>query len=230
MCGRYTITTIDDVVAELELEVDPAVTAAFEPRYNVAPTQEAPVVVQRGAGPARLELMRWGLIPHWAKDPSIGAKMINARRETLADKPAFRDAYSRRRCLVPSDGFFEWKREGRVRRPFYYHRVDGKPILYAGLWERWRDPGHTWITSFSIITGEPNALVAPLHDRMPVIVAAADYRRWLHPEPLPPEMLVDVLRTREPQGFELVEVSTRVNSVANDDPACLAPPVQTTLF
>jgi putative SOS response-associated peptidase YedK len=230
MCGRYTITTIDGLVAELELEVDPGLAASFVPRYNLAPTQEAPVIVRRDAGPARLEPMRWGLIPHWAKDPSIAAKLINARRETLTEKPAFRDAYARRRCLVPSDGFFEWKRDGRVRRPFYYHRTDGAPFLYAGLWERWREPAGIWITSFSIITGEPNALVAPVHDRMPVIVGPDDYRRWLHPEPLPADVLADITRTPDPDGFELVEVSTRVNSVANDDPACLAPPAQINLF
>jgi putative SOS response-associated peptidase YedK len=234
MCGRYTITTIDGLVAELELEVEPAVAASFEPRYNVAPTQRVPIVVQRPDMPRALEAMRWGLVPHWAKDLGIGAKLINARRETLHEKPAFRDAYSRRRCLVPSDGFFEWKREGKGaharRRPFYYHRTDGRPFLYAGLWERWREPAGMWLTSFTIITGEPNPLLAPLHDRMPIIVEPADYERWLHPDALPPEALADVLRTPAPIGFELREVSSRVNSVANDDAACLAPPAQTTLF
>jgi putative SOS response-associated peptidase YedK len=229
MCGRYTITTIDGLVAELELEVEPRLGATFEPRYNVAPTQEAPVVVHRSEGRV-LELMRWGLVPPWAKDPRVGVKMINARSETLHEKPAFRDAYARRRCLVATDGFFEWKREGKARRPFYYHRVDGRPFLYAGLWERWREPAHTWMTSFTIITGEPNPLLAALHDRMPIIVEPADYGRWLDPDPLPPEALSDILRTPEVAGFALREVSSRVNSVANDDADCLLPPAQRSLF
>lgn len=230
MCGRYTVTTIDGIVADLELEAP----AGFEARYNVAPTQEVPIVADRGDGPA-FELMRWGLIPHWADSPAIASKLINARSETLADKPAFRDAFRRRRCLVPADGFFEWTRKPGEKKkvPVWYHRADRRPFAFAGLWERWRSgPDVAWTTTFTIVTGEPNPLVRPLHDRMPIILGPEDYRRWLHPDPLPPEMLADLFAVPSAEGFELTEVSTRVNNVVHDDPSCLQPyqPVQGSLF
>ena len=230
MCGRYTVTTMDGLIADLELSVPPG----FEARYNVAPTQELPVVADRGDGPA-FETMRWGLIPHWARDPGIASKLINARCETLADKPAFRDAFARRRCLVPADGFFEWTRRPgeKTKVPLWYHRADRRAFAFAGLWERWRSGADAqWTMSFTIVTGEPNELLRPYHDRMPIIVTPEDYRRWLHPEPLPPDVLEDIFAVPSAEGFELSEVSTRVNRVDHDDPACLEPyrPVQGSLF
>jgi putative SOS response-associated peptidase YedK len=228
MCGRYTVTSVDGLIEDLELEVPDW----FEPRFNAAPTQELPVVVDRGDGPT-LERMRWGLIPHWAKDPTIGHKMINARCESLADKPAFRDAFARRRCLVPADGFYEWRAAGKKKQPMWYHRADRKAFAFAGLWERWRGgPDAVWTITYTIVTGPPNRLVEPVHDRMPIIVAPADYRRWLHPEPLPDEAVRDILVPAPTDGYEIYDVPPRVGNVANDDPGCIERqlPVQPSLF
>jgi len=228
MCGRYTVTTLDQIVAELDASLPEGF--VFEPRYNAAPTQALPVVANREE--RQVELMRWGLIPSWADSPAIGNKMINARAETLASKPAFRDAFARRRCLVPADGFYEWKKEGKVSVPHYYHRTDGRPFCFAGLWDRWREPGHVWVISFTIVTADANPLVAPIHDRMPVIVEPDDYARWLSPEPLPPEALDDILVPSPANPCEIYPVSRRVSSPAPDDPQLIERelPVQTRLF
>lgn len=226
MCGRFTVTTTDDIVEEFGLVESPE---RPPPRYNIAPTQDVLVVSNRGE--RTLEPMRWGLVPHWADDVSIGVKMINARAESLAERPAFRDAFKRRRCLIPADGFYEWKRAGKTRSPYYFRRPGGGLFAFAGLWARWRNDDDQWLTSFTIITGPANELVAPIHDRMPIVVHNSDYERWLHPEPLPPDMLRDLLEPPAPDLLECYKVSSYVGSVKHDGPACIEPaPEQMSLF
>ncbi len=226
MCGRFTLTSTDDLVRDLALASAPP---ALAPRFNIAPTQDIAVVANHAE--RRLELFRWGLVPRWAKDPKIGSRLINARSETLADKPAFRAAYERRRCLVLADGFYEWKREGKRRVPHYIRRVDKRGFAMAGLWERWSDPSGAVMQSTAIITAPANRLVASIHHRMPVIVWPGDYDRWLHPEPMPPEMLQDLLGSARPDEYEMFPVSARVGKVTHDDPACIvAAPEQKQLF
>jgi putative SOS response-associated peptidase YedK len=227
MCGRFTVTTTADIVEQFDL-VEP-LAEALEPRYNIAPTQSVPVISNRGE--RHLETMRWGLVPHWADDLSIGHRMINARGESLAEKPAFRDAYARRRCLVPADGFYEWKRAGKKRTPYYFHLPDHHLFGFAGLWERWKDPEGEWLLSFTIITAPANELVRPIHDRMPVVIAPADYDRWLHPDPLPPQMLQDMIASPADDLFTCYQVSPYVSSVAHQGPECIEPaPEQLGLF
>lgn len=227
MCGRYTLTSPDELLEELGVGEIPE---GVIPRYNLAPSQEAPVVANRAEG-RRLELFRWGLVPAWAHDPGAGYKMINARLETAAEKPAFREALRRRRCLVPADGFYEWRKEGRRKVPHLIRREPRRPFAFAGLWERWRAPGGGWLLSFAILTGEANELVAPLHDRMPVVVPREDYGRWLSPDELAPEVLDDLLRPPGASGWTAYEVSPRVSSTAHDDPELVTPgPVQQSLF
>jgi putative SOS response-associated peptidase YedK len=220
MCGRFTLTlTLDDLqraFPEFDFPAD------WEPRYNVAPTQDVPVVPNKG--PRQMTGVRWGLIPFWAKDPSIGNRMINARAETLAEKPSFRAAYRRRRCLVLADGFYEWKREPGQRRktPYLVRMASGEPFAFAGLWEIWR-PDDTPIVSCTIITTEPNAVVAPIHNRMPVILPREAYDRWLSPEEQSPRALQSLLGPYPGDEMMAHPVSTYVNSPAHEGPQCVAP-------
>jgi putative SOS response-associated peptidase YedK len=233
MCGRYTLTSPAEAARDLGDLLSGAgaeALAALPARYNVAPTQDAPVVVNR---PARtIELFRWGLVPHWAADPSGGAKMINARGESVAEKPAFREAFAKRRCLVPADGFFEWRAEGRKKQPLWIRREPRRTICFAGLWARWRGKGGDGVVvdSFTILTTTPNEVVAPYHDRMPVILEPADYERWLCPDPLPAEALLDLIRPSAMADLVVREVSMAASSVANDGPECVAPPAQPRLL
>lgn len=229
MCGRYTLTSQDGLVEAFGLAAPaPAEPGAWwRPRFNIAPTQPAPVVVERD-GVRTLEWMRWGLVPRWADAPEVGARMINARGETLAERPAFRDAVRRRRCVVPADGFFEWRRlpatAGRSRKaPMYVHPRPRRPVALAGLWDRWRRPDGGWLTTFAIVTGPPSALVAPLHDRMPVVVPPARLAAWLGPGELPPGLLAELLAHPAGEGWVAEEVSPRVNAPAHDEPACIEP-------
>jgi putative SOS response-associated peptidase YedK len=168
-----------------------------------------------------LIMVRWGLVPYWAEDVKIGNRLINARAETIERTPAFREAYQRRRCLVPADGFYEWRKEGKQRQPLLIRRRDRAPFAFAGLWERWRQPDGQILRSCTIVTCPPNALVAEVHDRMPVILAAADHAGWLDPAQGDGKAL---LRPCPAEWLEALAVSPRVNSPANDDPECLAPP------
>lgn len=218
MCGRYTLT-VDQEALQVALGVEGLVHP--RPRYNVAPTQEVPVVVAP-EGEARGAVLRWGLVPSWAKDPSIGNRMINARSETAHEKPSFRAPFRRSRCLVPADGFFEWRREGSGKVPFWIHMEDRAPFTMAGLWDRWRDPEGGERATFTILTTEPNELLRPIHDRMPVIVAPGDRRRWLDPGAGVPA-LRELLGPHPAEPMAVREVSTRVNSPRNDDPSCIEP-------
>jgi putative SOS response-associated peptidase YedK len=217
MCGRYTLATPLSMLAEHF-----AVHARLNlgPRYNIAPTQRSPVV-RVGAGGRELTPLRWGFIPSWAKDPAIGARMINARAESVAEKAAFRRAFAKRRCLVPADGFYEWRKDGRRKQPYYIRRRDGAPFAFAGLWDRWADRASGEVLeTFTIVTTTPNELVAPIHNRMPVILSPEAYGRWLDPEqPGAPELLTPV----SDDELEAFPVSSFVNSPAHDDPLCIKP-------
>ncbi len=192
-------------------------------RHNIAPSQAVPVVRQNGAV-RELTLMRWGLIPRWASDPKIGLRTINARAETVATKPAFRDAFRRHRCLIPADGFYEWKKDGtKKKRPFFIHRRDGRPFAFAGLWERWERTNVPPIQSCTVITTDANELVHDLHDRMPVILGEEAYDGWLDPKTDDTAELSALLKPFPSEALALFEVSPVVNSPRNDSPECVVP-------
>ncbi len=226
MCGRYTLHHDADALAA-RFAAQPALD--IEPRYNIAPTQPVAVVTNHADGGRRLEAFRWGLIPFWAKDPAIGNRMINARAETLAEKPAFKNALVRRRCLIPADGFYEWKKEARGRQPMYARVKTGDGLFaFAGLWEEWRDPAAEKdappLRSCAIITVAPNALMAPIHDRMPAILRPDDEAAWLNTQN--GRALGDILPLLAPYADDAMEafaVSRLVNAPANDDPECIEP-------
>ncbi len=221
MCGRYFLTAPGEVLAELfELDEKPPI----KPRYNIAPTQEVAIVRARPAGGRELAFVHWGLVPHWAKERGIGNRMINARAETLAEKPAFRDSFKRHRCLIPADGFYEWQKVGAAKQPWLVRRRDGAPFAFAGLWSRWRDPaGPESLDSTAIVTTNANPLVAPIHDRMPVILPPESWASWLDPGSHDRVRLDPLLIPFDPAAMEAFPVSRRVNRPANDDPACLEP-------
>ncbi|MCC6874371.1 MAG: SOS response-associated peptidase [Sandaracinaceae bacterium] len=221
MCARYTMATApDELVQEMEATL---VQGAIEPHYNIAPTQSAPIVVESREGERRLGLARFGLVPFWASDISIGTKLLNARIETVDTKPAFRDAMRRHRCLVVADGFYEWRREGKRKVPFYFQLPGGRPFGMAGLWAVWKDAAGERLSSFTILTRPAEGLVAEIHDRMPILVAHDAYGAWLSRE------LTDAGRARDlliaHRSGELVrwEVSPRVNDVHNDDASLREP-------
>jgi len=223
MCGRFTLAASPTALASL-FDLDAALLPPLAPRYNIAPTQAVAVVrAAPGDGRREMVLLRWGLIPSWAKDPSVGSKMINARSETITERPAFRVAFRRRRCLVPADGFYEWRREDGKKQPYHITLADHRPFAVAGLWERWKAPTGDVVESCTLLTTDANDLVRPLHDRMPVILAPADYALWLDPDVTDPILPEQLLHPFPPAAMALRPVSTRVNSVRNDDPGCIAP-------
>jgi putative SOS response-associated peptidase YedK len=223
MCGRYTLTTKPERIASLfDLPEPPPIA----PRYNIAPTQDVLIVRACDAG-RRGAMVRWGLIPHWAKDADIGSRLINARAETAASKPAFRAAWKRRRCLVPADGFYEWKKTPSGKQPCLIGLPDGEPFALAGLWERWEGPPDGGepqgpVESCTILTTEPNELVAEVHNRMPVILPAGDWPTWLGEADADGRDPTDLTRPY-PGELTLRPVSRRVNSPARDDPSCIEP-------
>lgn len=224
MCGRFTrVTDAEQLEIIFELNDIPR---TLTPQFNLAPTQLA-AVVRDASGLRQFAQLRWGLIPSWAKDEKIGYRTINARAETLAEKPAFRTAFQRQRCLVLADGFFEWQREGKQRLPYYFYMQDRRPFAFAGLWERWRGPKGsplpTPVESFTIITTEPNELVAPLHDRMPAILQPGDFDLWLDPDFDRTEILAQQLQPFPADEMSSHRVSTLVNSPRNDVPECVEP-------
>ena len=219
MCGRFTqerpATELAEIFGAEPLVDDPG------GHYNVAPTDEALVVVQRDDRRA-VTAYRWGLIPHWATEAKVGARMINARAETITASPAFRGAFERKRCLVPVDSFYEWKREGTVRQPYRIVRRDGRPLALAGLWAGWRDPaGDVIRRTFSIVTTTPNAAIADLHDRMPVVIDADAWDRWLDPGPADRGELLGLLVPSDAE-LEVYPVERLVNDVRRDGPELIA--------
>ena len=223
MCGRYRLSKRKQLIAE-SFDVSWDDLADWNPRYNIAPTQPVPIIRQHPKEPVRkLSLVRWGLIPSWAKDVSSAAKMINARSETVSTQPAFRDALKTRRCLVPADGFYEWQRRGSVKQPFCFEVNNGELFAFAGLWDHWKDNKGTWVKSCSILTTTPNAVTATVHDRMPVILDPSNYDLWLDPGMTSPDAACDLLRPYNAQFMHSYPVSTRINNVVNDDEQCTAP-------
>ena len=219
MCGRYVLTNTEQLqrrfaVAQLPLELSP--------QYNIAPGQTLPVVVAGESGHA-VELMRWGLIPSWSKDPKVGAKLINARAEGLADKPSFRSPLRRQRCLVPASGFYEWRKAGPAKTPYFIHLTSGELFGFAGLWDHWRDPHGQELHTYTIVTTAPNALVAPIHNRMPVILPRDAEDAWLDPENHDPAFLTALLRPYPAEQLEAYPVSPAVNSTANTGARLIAP-------
>ncbi len=224
MCGRFTLTATPEQLQEAfpGLQIPPGIA----PRYNIAPSQ--PVAVIANNQPNRLDFFVWGLIPSWAKDPSIGNRMINARAETLIEKPAFRTAFKRRRCLIPASGFYEWRQEPgqKTKTPQYIRMASGEPFAFAGLWENWNSPDGSQVLSCTIITTEPNTLLATIHNRMPVILPKSAYTQWLDPGEAKPETLMDLLKPYDPAHMEAFTVSKLVNSPDNDVEGCILPVAQ----
>ena len=220
MCGRYLITSTVEAIRHV---FDVLESPNLQVRYNVAPTQQVPVIRRAESG-RELVQMRWGLVPSWAKDLSIGAKMINARAETVAEKPAFRSAFKQRRCLLPADGFYEWKRADDGGKQPYWIRLDqDTPFAFAGLWEVWSDPEGTRIETCTIITTTANQSLEPIHHRMPVIVAPSDFETWLAAPGDDRASLQALLRPYPDQTIKASPVSRHVNNARNDDPGCLQP-------
>lgn len=214
-------------------------------RYNIAPTQDVPAVTESRDGHRKLRMLRWGLVPHWARDLSIGNTMINAKSETLEEKPAFKTAFARRRCLIPSDGFYEWKEivpeelpvqeslfggaptpaKGKkpksYKQPYHITPRDRDLFAFAGLWERWSDADGRIVDTCTVVTTEPNELIRPLHDRMPAIIAPEDFAIWLEPNHFEPDTLRSLLAPFPPERMRMTPVSTWVNNANNEGPECI---------
>jgi putative SOS response-associated peptidase YedK len=219
MCGRYTLSTPAGRLAE-EFQLEEAA-VDLPPSYNVAPTQQVATVLEEG-GKRRLEMLRWGLVPSWADDPEIGARMINARSETAPDKPSFRRAFRGKRCLIPADGFYEWKREPGGKQPYYFHMKDGRPFAFAGLWESWEKGSDGALLSCAILTTRANSVLEGIHDRMPVILPSGAYDAWLAPD-ADKEQLIDLMAPYPGDDLETYPVSRFVNSPYNNDERCIEP-------
>lgn len=218
MCGRYSLTSpLEAMRQTFAIQGLPNLPA----RYNIAPTQTAPVIRRHPDGRLLMHEIQWGLIPSWAKDGSGGAKLINARAETVAEKPSFRAAFGRRRCLVPADGFYEWKKpEPKVREPWRITMLDQQLFAFAGLWERWQDRDGTRIDSYTIITTEAAPAIADIHHRMPVMLDRDDHARWLDPEASTDDLQALLRPNPHVRGYR---VSSRVGKVQNDDPGLIEP-------
>ncbi|MGA7106078.1 MAG: SOS response-associated peptidase [Candidatus Deferrimicrobiaceae bacterium] len=221
MCGRFTLFDSADSVAERFGLPD---TPSLSPRYNIAPSQTVVAVrIPPGGGARELVALRWGLVPSWAKDPAIGNRMINARVETVADKPAFRSAIRRRRCLVPADGFYEWKRVNGRKQPYFIGMRDRKIFGFGGIWESWEGGGGEAVLSCALLTTGPNDLLRPIHDRMPVILSPREYDLWLSPQVQDPEALAPLFRPYPPEEMTVFPVGTAVNNPETDTPALIEP-------
>lgn len=228
MCGRFSSCRSPEQIARRFRTTNPLPNSG--PRYNAAPAQAMLVVrFDPQTRQRSLDPIRWGLIPHWAKDSTIGNRLINARAESIAEKPAFRDAFRRRRCLIPADGFFEWRKDTRPKQPYFIRMKDGDLFAFAGLWENWRAPEGTrpeserWVRTFTIITTGANALVHPIHDRMPAIIAPANYGKWLGDEAATPSELHAMLTPFPAGEMEAYPVGHAVNDVHHDDASLLEP-------
>lgn len=219
MCGRYTLIANEEAI-RLLFELPAFDERLVVPRYNIAPTQPV-VVVRQGPKGRELVPMRWGLIPWWAKDPKSLPLMINARAESLTKKPAYRDAFKYRRCLVPASGFYDWQKRGSgTKQPYAVLPADRSPIAFAGLWETWHSADGSEIDTAVIITTDANQLLMPIHERMPAVIEPQDFERWLSPQTTP-EQAATLLKPAREDLFALTPVSALVNSVDNDDPRLL---------
>ena len=224
MCGRFAQKTEPKKLAKKFAVVVPAALLEHEPRYNIAPSSLVPVLrIPASGSPAVLETLQWGLVPSWAKDPSIGFQLSTARAETAAVKPSFRSAFKSRRCLVPVDGYYEWNQETKPKQPHYYFMKDGEPFCLAGLWETWapRDPQAPPLQTFTLLTTGPNALAAKVHDRMPVILEEKDFAFWLDPDNHDVEGLVKLLVPFDPGRMDSYPVSTFVSNARHEGPQCI---------
>lgn len=224
MCGRFSLTqTGEDLAAVFQLKCIPPVA----PRFNIAPTQPvATITATLEHSEPQFQLLRWGLIPSWAKDPTIGNRLINARAETVAEKPSFRAAFKRRRCLILADGFYEWQRQAnrKTKQPYYFFLEQHRLFAFAGLWEHWTDPNSGGeLRTCTILTTAPNALMEPIHNRMPVILAPEDYETWLDPSYYNPGELEGMLGPYPSEEMDAYAVSTLVNKPQNDVPNCIKP-------
>ena len=211
MCGRYAQRTDPKRLAK---EFKVAEVPGVEPRYNIAPTQEV-LAVRESPDGREMTLYKWGLVPSWAKDASVGAKLINARSETVTEKPSFRDAFRRRRCVIPADGFYEWQRLEGKKQPFFFRTRDERPFGFAGLWERWEGEGGHVINSCAILTTEANEVLRPVHDRMPVILHPDDYELWLGAEAREFGLVKELLRPYPAEEMVGYPVGSGVNSPRN---------------
>ncbi|MCU1284941.1 MAG: hypothetical protein JWO13_1291 [Acidobacteriales bacterium] len=236
MCGRFRLSKTDkEVMKQFGVEIDPD----YSPRYNISPSQQVRVLKLAGGAeavesaklsvpPMQMHIQRWGLVPFWAKDIKIGYKMINARSETILEKPAFRDAFKKRRCLIPANGFYEWKHEGAAKQPFHFGMNDDSLFAFAGIWEQWKAPNApdgaegALLETRAILTTTPNELVGDVHDRMPVILPASQYHLWLTAEPQRAEQLRDLLVPFPADEMKKYPVSETVNSPKNEVAACAA--------
>lgn len=219
MCGRFSLTVPAATLAEaFQLDALPE----WTPRYNIAPTQMVAAIATSPAQSPHVRLLRWGLVPSWAKDLTIGTKLINARAETVAEKPSFRAAFKQRRCLILADGFYEWQqRDRKTKQPYYFQLASQKPFAFAGLWERWQD-GEDVVETCTILTTQANERLQPVHDRMPVILSQEDYPQWLDPTTAA-ETLQRLLHPYDANAMKGYAVSTIVNSPAHDSPECVTP-------
>ncbi len=219
MCGRFTLFEPDKILSK---EFGVSLSFGLAPRYNIAPSQRILAVrVAPTTGQREFAMTRWGLIPHWAKDTSIGNRLINARSETVAEKPAFRRAFRERRCLVPADGFYEWKQEAKGKRPFYVRMRDARPFAFAGLWERWEGIAGEAVETCAILTTAANTILSPVHDRMPVILPPEAYSQWLDPSARSPKLLSPLLHPFPDNAMEAFPVDTFVNNPKMEDPRCI---------
>lgn len=219
MCGRFTFAISPELLAEV---FDVTILEKLPRRYNIAPTEKVLAIRRNGAGNMAV-LVRWGLIPSWAKDPSIGSRMINARCETAHEKPAFRGALSTRRCIIPASGFFEWSTTPKGKFPYYIRMKDGSPLAIAGIWDSWKSPDGEIIETCAILTTVSNRLVQPLHERIPVLLHLSEYDLWLDREVTNPEKLHSLYQPYPPDLMEMYRVSPLVNNVRNDSPDCIEP-------
>jgi putative SOS response-associated peptidase YedK len=217
MCGRYTLTVDIKTIAE---KFGVPATLETSPRYNIAPTQEVVTVMRNGT--SHLALLRWGLIPSWAKDESVGSRMINARAESLAEKPSFKGLLRSKRCLIVADGFYEWKQENGYKTPMYITLKDGEPFAFAGLWDQWKSPDGEQLRSCTIITTEPNEVLAPIHNRMPAILLPGAYEDWLNPDMRDEQALSHWLAPYPAEEMTARAVSRQVNDPKREGPELIA--------
>lgn len=223
MCGRFTLTETDKIKSDYDINIQGL---NLVPRFNIAPAQDIPVIVS----PGKLMLLKWGLIPYWAKDPAVGSKLINARAETLEERPSFKYPLRQRRCLVLADGFYEWQQTGRTKIPYRIALHDRPLFTFAGLWDTWRSPAGSTISTCSIITTTPNSLMQPLHHRMPVILPRGAEKLWLDSNIKDVQLLKNLLVPYPAELMRAYQVSSRVNSPKNDDPQCIEPVANSTFI